>query len=163
MRQRSKPPANAAPSPAPDPAVRRLLQSGTAVAMLLFLAAGLYLWLRPERPTVTTRRTAPVVSTPKYFTDVYAYVRSVASDQAVVETTITDQDGSRHSRRYTVTISETTSLSQTSQNVNTPLEAISLTDLTVGDLVQVFSTENLATVETFAATRLIKIISFTSS
>lgn len=148
---------SAAPANSHEAEYHRVLRFGTAVAMILFVGVGLYLWLRPKPATQPASQGNPPVATPAYFTDVYAYVRVASTDQLTVETTVTAPTGRRSTRQYTVHVTPETVIGQASDQENAQPESLALADIVVGDLVQVFGTDNLASLQSFTATRLIKI------
>lgn len=144
---------SAQPTPLP-----RALWIGLGVIVLAI--AGYLVYQKYFSRTEPTPTATPgiIAATPDEYRDFVGQLSAVNGSELIVNQTITRKDGSVIRRQLTVTIGDETEL-QTITIVNGQASAASLepTDLKANDVLQVFSNENVADLDSFTAARIIKL------
>lgn len=146
-------------SPFSNEITRLILVSGVIAGLVLIT----YLVFRknPEPTAPTNRSTVHVAAvTPQAYTMISGKVVEVRPTAKTIDVDFStvEDSGKNTTKRYTVSINDATTLQTVNQQVN-PVTTTSmrLTDLQIGDLVDAIGDQNLADVETFTATTIIRL------
>ena len=151
------------PAPKNDQSTKSSLNAYLAITAGVALAVvGLVWWLtRSERQTPTTQPTAQTatIPTPESYTDFVGKVTTIeGSTLAVAMTRSTDQ-GTMSVKTYTITIDQSTELRTVEVGSDdTRVSDLALTNVKPDDLVQVYANQNIAEVQEFTATRILKLV-----
>ncbi len=132
----------------------RLVWISLAIALvvlgIVFISA--YVQQRHRKKTVVA---APIiVSSPLSYYDFLGTVEKTADKNLTVVATITDQKGKQVRLTYQVLQSDATMVKEVSDTTSSD---IALTDIQAGDQVQVAANQNLANLDHFTATKILKI------
>lgn len=122
-----------------------------------------YLFFRknPEPTATTDRSTVHVAAvTPQAYTMISGQVVDVrpAAKTIAVDFSTVEGSGKNTTKRYTVSINDATTLQTVNQQANpVTTTTIGLADLKLGDQVDAIGDQNLADVDTFTATTIIRL------
>ena len=137
---------------------RRIVLIGTSIAVVSFIGLLIYQRLHPETALGPVLNPVAIAATPEHYTDFYGYIRAKTDQALTVEMTVTLPTGTRQAKNYQVGWNEQTAVSLQADNKIPELAEFDINQLKINDFVQVFGSDNLASVNAFTATRIIKII-----
>lgn len=137
---------------------RRFTAYAAIVGLVVLLGVWWYLAQRNTPVPVNQPIDIPVAVTPTQYTDFIGTVRTVTNGQLTVDTTVTLPTGEQRKKTFQVLVSSATNhqvliLNGGERRIESRSDGVA-----PGDMVQAFAVENLADIDSFTATRLIKII-----
>lgn len=131
------------------------------VSLVIVAVAVIVVAAYPRRhapaPTSTQAPVGTGLAIPDSYSDFSGQVVSINSQKLVIRTSSFDRQGKLNTKTYEVAVTDGTTLQESAAatQVIDP-KAITLNDIKLNDQVVVFSDNNIATVSSFTATKLIR-------
>lgn len=150
--------ASSPPVQPPDPHRQyqnRLLAYSAAIAVIVVGAGYWYFAQRPKPAANANRNAGPVAVTPENFTDFIGTVTAKADKTISVTAIITHSNGQREQRSYQITVPDDQVMKAVTIDGTTSYQPGSFNDLAVDQTVQVFGSDNLASLTTFTAKKVV--------
>lgn len=138
-----------------------LTRVGVLALTLAIIGIGIYLvWPRPSATNTNAFNASAraQVITPLSYTDFVGTVTAVDDRVLTIDVPIVNTDGTRFTKSYTVTIAAEATIQRMQLLASGPeYSTIPLTDVAVGDRVQVFGEENLYPLDALTSKKLLKL------
>lgn len=148
-----------------SPFAKEIKRPLIASFIIVLVAIGAYFAFRPKKAPVddtASKRIQIAAVTPQYFTSLAGTVTAVDLDAQTltIDFFLVDATGKDSTKSYTIAIDKTTTLVAAPRSGSTESpNPIALTDIVIGDTINAVGETNLAPVDNFTATTIIKIIS----
>lgn len=138
-----------------DHEIGRIVLYSAVVALGLFIGILIYLRTQSSPDVAVNTPAESTAATPDAFTDFYGTVDTASDASLTVAMVATNAQGQQVTRTYQVMIGTETVIEQISGDGT--VTGLSLSDIQPNELLQVYGDQNLAELDSFTATRIIRI------